>query len=261
MSIPSVVAAALFLAAILLSVRVARRERRLKQRFEHLLLTFAHDLKTPTAIARLHAERLAAGRVTDPERVRDCGHDVLEATALLTSRIDQLIDQVRGLEGRITRGDETIRLSAILDQIVQDMTPLARDSGLTLEPVLADATLEITGDLRALDSAIRNLVSNAIKFARRGTAVRVGLQRVAGEVWIWVRDHGPGLPAREIEALGEPFYRAALTRDIPGSGLGLAQVRATAGSHGGRVEVASREGEGTLFTLAFPAPLSAKGTG
>jgi len=99
-----------------------------------------------------------------------------------------------------------------------------------------------------------NLLDNAIKYSGPGEPVEVGAQVVGDRVELIVRDHGIGIPTRDLERIFERFYRVdrARSRETGGTGLGLAIVRHVAQAHGGDVTVESREGEGSLFTLHVP---------
>jgi two-component system sensor histidine kinase SenX3 len=104
-------------------------------------------------------------------------------------------------------------------------------------------------------SAINNLLDNAVKYSEPGATVEVASRVVGPNVEIAVRDHGPGIPSRDLERIFERFYRVdrARSRDTGGTGLGLAIVRHVAGNHAGECRVESREGEGSRFTLVLPA--------
>jgi two-component system sensor histidine kinase SenX3 len=98
------------------------------------------------------------------------------------------------------------------------------------------------------------LLDNAIKYSEPGQSVEIGATRDGDRVSIAVRDHGVGIPTRDLERIFERFYRVdrARSRDTGGTGLGLAIVRHVAQAHGGDVKVESREGEGSTFTLSLP---------
>ena len=100
-----------------------------------------------------------------------------------------------------------------------------------------------------------NLLENAVKYSDPGSAVEVRAMRVGEKVEIVVRDHGIGIPTRDLERIFERFYRVdrARSRETGGTGLGLAIVRHVASNHHGEVRVRSREGEGSEFVLSLPA--------
>ena len=117
----------------------------------------------------------------------------------------------------------------------------------------------VIGDATALRSAVQNLVANAVKYGGRDRWVGVRAQHVherrRSEVRITVSDHGPGIPAADLPHIFEPFYRGAdaIERQIQGHGLGLSLVRRIVVAHGGKVNVSTRPGAGTSFTITLPA--------
>jgi two-component system sensor histidine kinase SenX3 len=104
-------------------------------------------------------------------------------------------------------------------------------------------------------SAIFNLLDNAVKYSEAGQPVEVSAELRGDRAAIVVRDHGIGIPSRDLERVFERFYRVdrARSRQTGGTGLGLAIVRHVAHNHGGEVTVVSHEGEGTTFTFFLPA--------
>ncbi len=114
--------------------------------------------------------------------------------------------------------------------------------------------LEIFCDPRQMRSALVNLLDNAIKYSGPSQPVEIGACIVDDRIAFVVRDHGIGIPTRDLERIWERFYRVdrARSRDTGGTGLGLAIVRHVAQAHGGEVTVRSREGEGSIFTLYIP---------
>jgi signal transduction histidine kinase len=111
------------------------------------------------------------------------------------------------------------------------------------------------GDRRQLVSALYNLLENAVKFSYDSGTVRFEGRRANGKVMIEVSDHGIGIPARDLERIFERFYRVDQGRShlTGGTGLGLSIARHVATNHHGRIEVDSREGEGSTFRLILPA--------
>ena len=152
-------------------------------------------------------------------------------------------------------------VEAAMDQTgLDDFGPTSYREGLDLycESVSADAQLNAIGAGAipgAIVSALANLLDNAIKYSDPGTDVTVAAVVRGETIELSVADHGIGIPARDLERVFERFYRVdqARSRQTGGTGLGLAIVRHVAVNHHGRVEVASRTGEGSTFTLRLPA--------
>jgi signal transduction histidine kinase len=144
----------------------------------------------------------------------------------------------------------------IVSAAVDSSRPMAEAAGVQLATEGVPNSLTIVGDKGRLGQAIDNLVSNAIKFTPRGGSVHVGLAGPDpdGQVEITVRDTGLGIPAAELDQLFTRFFRAttATANAVPGVGLGLVITKSIVQAHGGELDVASVEGEGTVFTLRLP---------
>ncbi len=135
------------------------------------------------------------------------------------------------------------------------MRPAAERRGVTITFGQTSRHMTVTGDRRQLVSALFNLLENAVKYSDEGSTIDVRSRTDGQWVELEVRDQGIGIPARDLERIFERFYRVdrGRGRDSGGTGLGLAIVRHVVASHGGDVRVVSQEGEGSTFTLRFPA--------
>jgi two-component system OmpR family sensor kinase len=110
----------------------------------------------------------------------------------------------------------------------------------------------VHGDRDLLFLAVHNLVDNALKFSAPGDTVEIRAFEDGARVVIEVADTGPGIPREEVPQIWDELYRGEGARAVPGSGLGLALVQAVSERHGGRCQVRSRAGQGTVFTLSLP---------
>jgi signal transduction histidine kinase len=131
--------------------------------------------------------------------------------------------------------------------------PAAERQGLALDQSLEGEGWRLRADPDALDRVLDNLISNAIKFNRPGGEVSVRL-RPSGEgmALIEVGDSGLGIPEEEQQRVFERFYRGREATRVSGTGIGLATVRELVEAHGGRIELSSRLGEGTLVRVRWP---------
>jgi two-component system sensor histidine kinase SenX3 len=113
----------------------------------------------------------------------------------------------------------------------------------------------VLGDRRQLISALSNLVDNAIKYSAPGSEVELTARHVDRWIEFTIRDHGIGIPTRDLDRIFERFYRVdrARSRETGGTGLGLAIVRHVVTNHEGEITVHSIEGEGSTFTMRIPA--------
>ena len=133
------------------------------------------------------------------------------------------------------------------------MNDLIKDARVTGSITYRGAA-PIRGSRLHLESALFNLLDNAVKFSEPGGRVDVGVETDQRILKVWVADDGIGIPAAERSRIFERFYRVdrARSRHTGGTGLGLSIVRHVALNHGGEVSVTSREGYGAQFTLTLP---------
>ena len=218
----------------------------------------SHELRTPVGAVSVLAETLEGE--TDDEVVLRLVRRMIDETVRMSRTIDDLLEL-----SRIEMGGELLSVSVDLGALVDDVAgrhqDLAARSGVRVvaaNPRGADVTVE--GDPHQIDSAVSNLVENAVKYSLEGGTVTVSVEPHGSAVAVEVRDQGIGIPAASLDRVFERFYRVdrARSRTTGGTGLGLSIVRHIVTNHGGEVNVASREGEGSTFTVVLPRkqPLS-----
>ena len=225
--------------------------RRVESVRRDFVANVSHELKTPIGALGLLAETMAA--TDDVAVVQRLADRVVREADRLARIVDDLLDlsTIEAQEAP-TRAPMPIRL--VLSECV-DVVQAAADAAevpLLVGPEPPD--LEIFCDPRQMRSALVNLIDNAIKYSGANEPVEIGACVVDDRIAFVVRDHGIGIPTRDLERIWERFYRVdrARSRDTGGTGLGLAIVRHVAQAHGGEVTVHSREGEGSTFTLYVP---------
>jgi len=187
-----------------------------------------------------------------------CIRDSLEALGragrrLLTT-IQQILDYSRLEAGALAFSPSAIALAPFIEDQVNDLNLLAAEKGLKLRLDIAESDATVRFDEYCLQSALTNLLDNAIKFTDRGEIV-LGLNRdSSGTLNLEVRDTGIGIDGDYLPRLFEPFSQeqAGHSRRFEGAGLGLAFARKCVELGGARISAASRKGEGSTFTIAFP---------
>jgi two-component system sensor histidine kinase SenX3 len=211
----------------------------------------SHELKTPVGAISVLAETIE-GETEDELVLRLTGRMVIEAQRM-SRTIDDLLELSRiELGGEIVASD--LELGDVLRETMERVSPIAAKKGVPLELELGDGAHVVKGDFFQLVSAVSNLVENAVKYSDKGNSVLVKICSDAVSHTVEVEDHGIGIPADSIDRIFERFYRVdrARSRGTGGTGLGLSIVRHVATNHGGEVNVRSREGEGSTFSLALP---------
>ncbi|MBC8504144.1 MAG: HAMP domain-containing histidine kinase [Chloroflexi bacterium] len=219
-----------------------------RNRFLHRL---DHELKNPiTAILAGLANLSVAKTATDHS-------GSLQSVQSQVGRLRRLIAELRKLSELETRPLEleTIELTVFLEDVFElaKDNPEAGARSLTISLPRAPWPLpSIRGDRDLLTLAIHNLLENAIKFSQPGDTIELRASEDSTHAVIEIADTGPGIPSTEQSFIWEELYRGKNAHGIPGSGLGLALVRAIIARHGGDIVLRSRDGEGTVFTIRLP---------
>jgi two-component system sensor histidine kinase SenX3 len=225
--------------------------RRVESVRRDFVANVSHELKTPIGALALLAETIAS--TDDPNVVRELAGSVVREADRLGRIVDDLLD-LSTIEAQEAPTREPLPLRALIAEAVDLVQASAAAGGVPMYVTPEPPDVQIVCDERQIRSAVVNLLDNAIKYSEPGQSVEIGATREGDRVSIAVRDHGVGIPTRDLERIFERFYRVdrARSRDTGGTGLGLAIVRHVAQAHGGDVKVESREGEGSTFTLSLP---------
>jgi two-component system sensor histidine kinase SenX3 len=227
--------------------------RRLEEIRRDFVANVSHELKTPMGALGLLAETLTVE--PDPEIGQRLASRIHTEAFRVSRIIDDLLDLTR-IESEEAPPREPIYINLVMAEAVERVQSAAEQRKITIELYEPDPPVYVLGDRRQLVSAIHSLLENAVTFSYENGIIRVSGNQVDGEVHLSVADAGVGIPARDLERIFERFYRVdhGRSRETGGTGLGLSIVRHVASNHQGRVEVASREGEGSTFTLVLPNP-------
>jgi len=219
----------------------------------------SHELKTPVGAIQVLSEAVEQA-ADDPEAIRRFAGRMTRET----ERLGELVQQIIELS-RLQSVDPLIQADVVeVDDIVGAAVARCRElaSGRAITLTLAGAQgLRVVGDEDQLTSAVVNLVQNAINYSDPGARVAMSTRAVedGGDefVEISVADNGIGIRADDLERIFERFYRVDYdrSRQSGGTGLGLSIVKHVAGAHGGTVNVWSKVGQGSTFTLRLPAYL------
>ena len=165
--------------------------------------------------------------------------------------IAQLLQMTRLEQGTQRANYEQADLSGLVEVLCAEQPALPH--GVTIRADVQPG-VEAWLDVTLISRLLQNLIDNAARYGRENGHIWVTLRRVEGEVLLSVRDDGIGIPADRLERIWQRFYQVETARGAGGgAGLGLTMVRQIAALHGGTVTVDSREGEGSCFTLRFPA--------
>jgi len=213
----------------------------------------SHELRTPLQ-AILGFSELGMIRASDHPRLQAMFQEINGGGQRMLALVNNLLDISR-LESSVgsmhlVRADLRGLVSAAVQAMQTEADAKTVQLGLTLglDPLVAKV------DGERFKQVLRNVLSNAIKYSPTGGTVDVSAGEHDGrEVWVEVRDHGPGIPVGELDAIFEPFEQSSRTKDgSGGTGLGLAVCRKILDFHGGRIEAANVPGGGATFTITLP---------
>ncbi len=244
-------------ARLYLAERAARGEAEAALHVRDTFISIAsHELRTPlTALlgnAQLLQRKLAVGQPLT-ERQMQAVQTVVEQARRLNELVTRVLDVSRLQSGRFGVQPEPLDLVDLVRRVVA-AEELALEPGHCVETSVDGEPLVVDGDALRLEQVFHNLVQNAVKYSPQGGVVRVEVGRQDDMARVVVRDQGIGIPAAEVKHLFQRFYRGdhARSRQIGGMGIGLYVVKEIVMQHGGAVDVASHEGDGSAFTVYLP---------
>ena len=225
--------------------------RRVESVRRDFVANVSHELKTPIGALGLLAETIAA--TDDLAVMQQLADRVVREADRLARIVDELLD-LSTIEAQESPTRVPIPVPVLIAECLDFVQAPAAMGGVPIEIAPVPPNVELVCDPRQLRMGLVNLLDNAIKYSNPGDRVEVGATIADERVSFVVRDHGIGIPMRDLERIFERFYRVdqARSRETGGTGLGLAIVRHVAQAHGGDVSVQSREGEGSTFTISVP---------
>ena len=234
--------------------RARERAERSSAEKTRFLAQTSHELRTPLTAIIGYAELLER-REAAPDQARDWLRRIRSSADQLIDLIGDVLDLSSIEQGRLEVRSEAVDVRQVLHDIAESLGPRATARGLAVRLDVDPAVpTTVRTDRRCFRQIVQNLATNAVKYTATGT-VRIGARAGTGLLCIDIEDTGPGIPADQIATIFEPFVRApgTETRSTEGSGLGLAIARRLADAIQAHLDVSSRVGVGTTFTLCLPS--------
>ena len=232
------------------TVRTLRTQVRVAQMQSDFVSTVSHEFRSPLAGINQLGEMLRDGRVPDDRRQHYYEMIVAE-TQRLRRQVENILSFSRMDDGGTPYRLEPLDPTAWLRDVSEEFQGQVADRGFTIEASIPDALPAIVADRDALTTAVHNLLDNAVKYSRESRTVQMEATANGEELTIAVRDRGAGIRDADRPRIFEKFYRGdgELTERVKGVGLGLSLVQHIVTAHGGTVDVESREGTGSTFTI------------
>lgn len=235
-----------------LSVSYNRMLERLSDAFEiqrQFTANAAHELRTPLALMQVQLDLYHSNSHPGNDA------DTVQMIKMVTEQNDRLSKMVKTLldmsELQTVGRDDEIILDALVDEVLEDLEPLAEGKNIRLIGKCKDITM--VGSDILIYRLVYNLVENAIKYNHSGGQVTVTAERKEKHVYLSVEDTGTGIPEELKERVFEPFFRVdkSRSRELGGVGLGLALVREIVRVHDGNITVKSNPSGGTIFEVVL----------
>jgi two-component system, OmpR family, sensor kinase len=237
------------------------QEQRLVLLQRNFVSMASHEFRTPLTIIDGHARRLSKMKDSiSAGQIDERAGKIRAAVLRVTHLIDNLLNSARVIDGgpELYFQPAEMDVAALLHEVCQlhrEMVPSAQ----IVERFTATAPLPVTGDAKLLFQVFSNLLSNAVKYSPAGGAIEVDAAVTGDSVLVAVVDHGIGIPAADLSRLFERYHRGSNVSGIVGTGVGLYLVKIAIDLHGGCIDVQSKEGGGSRFTVTLPVTTVAVG--
>ena len=216
---------------------------------QRLLADVSHELRTPLTVIKGNVDLMRRMRQLDEESLTSIDQE----SGRLTRLVGGLLLLAQAESGKLALVEKPVELDLLVTEVFQEMSVLA-GSKVRMRLNEIDQVIVI-GDRDRLKQVLINLVANAIQYTPPGGDVFLSLEKIGEQARIICRDTGPGIPPDDLPHIFERFYRAEKSRTrgkATGFGLGLSIANWIVERHEGRIEVNSKEGQGTSFAIWLP---------
>ncbi len=236
---------------VILILRNVTQREKLDTMRRDFVANVSHEIRTPLTVIHGFAETLK-----DQDFERDQQKTYLDLIIRQSQTLRLLVDDLLALasleNAQLPPDDEPVDLLQILENQIHDASLISNGKHKILLGV--SSPLVIYGSRQELETAVRNLIGNALRYTPQGGRITAGLIKDDQDIRLYVSDTGIGIAAEHVPRITERFYRIdkARSRESGGTGLGLAIVKRISLRHDGRLEINSRLGSGSTFTIIIP---------
>jgi signal transduction histidine kinase len=234
--------------------RDVRREVQMAEMRSQFVSSVSHELKTPLTAIRMFAETLRLGRFKDSDAQTEYLDTIVNESERLTRLLNNVLDFSKIEQGNRIYHPVPASLAEIVRTAARAMEYPLKQQGFDLDLRLDEELPQVRVDRDAIEQAVLNLLSNAMKYSGPSRTIGLVTRREGDRAVIEVTDRGVGIDPKEQARIFEKFYRVTTreNQSLPGTGLGLSLVAHIAKAHGGSVGVESSPGQGSTFSIVLP---------
>ena len=231
------------------------RFQRLDEVRRQFFADISHELRTPLTIIRGEAEISMRGNGKTALEYQTAMGRIVELSGQLTQLVDDLLFLARAETNNARLDIDTVNLNDLVLESGEDALMLARNKQLRVELNIPDQSVQVNGDRIRLRQLMHILIDNACKYSKDGTTVAIGVEQVANEAVLHVRDEGIGIEYADQTLIFERFFRSERAAQCAeqGSGLGLSLAKSIAEAHNGAITLESTVNKGSIFHVHLPA--------
>lgn len=211
----------------------------------------AHELKTPLAVIKTNIDVLKGSDNKSIEEYEETLAIVGKSILRMNTMIEALLDIIRQENAPL---NERININEIIEDVVDDLTIIAKNNGINIYVELDEIESEIVGNEILLYRALYNIVENSVKYNIVNGQIKILAKEEKDSIKIIIKDTGIGIDNNKLDKIFEPFYRCGDINNLPsnGVGLGLSLTKSVINMHGGEIKVKSESNKGTEFIIILP---------
>ncbi|WP_373233139.1 ATP-binding protein [Cohnella sp.] len=248
-------------------LRDVTEEFRVDKMRKDFVANVSHEIRTPLSMVQGYSEALLDDIAASPEERRELVQVIHDESLRMGRLVKDLLDLARMEAGYLELTFQPVDINGLLSRVYRKFAALAKERNIKLTRSEEDPALLLeAGDGDRLEQVLTNLMDNALRHTPSGASISLDAARVEGakgdSIELKVADEGQGIPREDLPYIFERFYKADKARkrdtNTGGTGLGLAIVKNLIEAHGGTIQAASEQGEGTTFTIKLPIAANRK---
>jgi two-component system, OmpR family, sensor histidine kinase ResE len=235
-------------------LRDMTEERRLDKLRDDFIANVSHELRTPISMLQGYSEAIVDDIASTDEEKKEIAQVIYDESLRMGRLVNELLDLARMEAGHITLNLEEISVPQFIDKINRKFQGLAKEKTISLQSNIDLNESSYVLDPDRIEQVLTNLIDNAIRHTSEHGSVLISVASKENGLVIKIQDTGSGIPQEDLPFVFERFYKAdkARTRGRAGTGLGLAIVKNIVEAHRGKIQVHSKLGEGTTFSILLP---------